>query len=164
LAAVVACSGSDPDQQFSVNGGSPVTNPASGKCVDVAGNDNGVDGTPVDMWSCQAGAADQHWIYNPKTLALSTLGRCLGVSTAIGVGGTGTAVAGDHTTLWGCNGSGVEQWVPTSSGTWENPPSNLCLYDPNESSTGSTPNGTQLEVSNCQQSAGYTVLFNWRNS
>jgi hypothetical protein len=161
---VFGCTSGDSNQQFGVfDTGRMMINPLSGMCVDVAGNNNGVDGTPVDLWGCQPTATDQHWKLT-STEELETLGRCLGVSTAAGVGGSGTAVAGDHITLWDCNGSGVEQWVPTSSGTWENPPSNLCLYDPNESSTGSTPNGTQLEVSNCQQSAGYTVLFNWRNS
>lgn len=42
----------------------------------------------------------------------------------------------DHITLWDCNGSGVEQWVPQSDGTLINPPSGLCLYDAGGSTSG----------------------------
>ena len=69
------------------------------------------------------------------------------------VGGTGLAVAGDHTTLWDCNGSGVEQWVvaePTGGfsagfGLLQNPASGLCLY-------GQPSDGYQLEVVPCDSS------------
>jgi non-reducing end alpha-L-arabinofuranosidase len=142
---VVQCNPSDPDQHFSVNGGNPVTNPASGKCVDVLGDDTGTNGTPIDMWTCQQGAVDQHWIYDPGTLELRTLGRCLGVSVAQGVGGTGTAVAGNRTTLWGCNDSGVEQWVQLPNGTLVNFPTGLCLY-------GQPVNQYQLQVVHCNPS------------
>jgi ricin-type beta-trefoil lectin protein len=85
---------------------------------------------------------------------LETLGRCLNISVAQGVGGTGTAVPGDHTTLWDCNGSGVEQWVQQSDGTWLNPPSGLCLDDPNFNTT----NGWQLQVWTCN--GGTNQIFN----
>jgi hypothetical protein len=142
---VQPCNASDPDQQFSVNGGSPVTNVSSGMCVDVLGDDTGTDGTPVDLWDCQPTAVDQHWVYNSGTEELETLGRCLNISIAQGVGGTGTAVAGDHTTLWDCNGSGVEQWVAQPNGTLYNPPSGLCLY-------GQPSDGYQLQVQPCNAS------------
>src|SRR4051812_10627508 len=32
-----------------------------GKCVDVSGDDTGVNGTAVQLWDCQSAAADQHW-------------------------------------------------------------------------------------------------------
>ena len=142
---VVACNGSDPNQLFSVNGGNPITNGPSGKCVDVLGDDTGSNGTPVDLWGCLPHAADQHWLYSPYNDQLSTLGRCLSVSVAQGVSGTGTAAPGDHTTLWDCNGSGVEQWVQLGDGTLWNPPSGLCLY-------GQPSNGWQLQVVGCNGS------------
>src|SRR5450756_2076579 len=153
---VTACNASDPDQQFSVNGGSPVTNNPSGMCVDVIGDDTGTNGTPIDMWGCQSSAVDQHWAYNPAAQTLETLGRCLGISTAQGVGGTGTGVAGDHATLWDCNGSGVEQWKQQPDGTLLNPPSGLCLY-------GQPANGYQLLVTACNGSDPAQQFFVYDN-
>ena len=140
---VVNCNASDPNQHFAVNGGNPITVP-SGQCVDVLGDDTGTDGTPADIWDCQSYAVDQHWTPGPNH-SLETLGRCLGISIAQGVGGTGTGVAGDHLTLWDCNGSGVEDWVQQPDGTLLNPPSGLCLY-------GQPANGYQLQVVNCNAS------------
>ena len=39
--------------------GNPIAAPG-GKCVDVAGDDTGVNGTAVQLWDCQTNAADQH--------------------------------------------------------------------------------------------------------
>jgi hypothetical protein len=142
---VSRCMGGDPTEQFAVNGGNPITDLASGKCIDVQGNDNGINGAPVQLWDCLPGAADQHWVYNPSSQTLKTLGRCLTVSVASGVGGTGTAAPGNHTVLWDCNGSGVEKWVPRPDGTLMNPPSGLCLDDPG----GNTANGWQLQAWQC---------------
>jgi hypothetical protein len=136
-------------QQFSVNGGNPITSLMTGKCVDVYGDDTGVNLTPVDMWDCQQNAADQHWVYNAASQTLSTLGRCLSISVAQGVGGTGTGVAGDRTVLFDCNGSGVEQWVAQPDGALYNPPSGLCLDE-----GGSTTNGFQLYVQPCAAGSG----------
>jgi len=150
---VTACNGSDPAQQFFVydngaavygNGLAPpagTVTMAGGNCVDVIGDDTGANGSAVDSWSCLSTAVDQHWTHNANG-SLETLGRCLGISTAAGVGGTGTGVAGDHATLWDCNGSGVEQWVQRPDGTLYNPPSGLCLY-------GQPANGYQLQVTAC---------------
>jgi len=111
---------------------------AGGNCADVIGDDTGTNGSAVDSWSCLSTAVDQHWTHNANG-SLETLGRCLGISTAPGAGGTGTGVAGDHATLWDCNGSGVEQWVQRPDGTLYNPPSGLCLY-------GQPSNGYQLSA------------------
>src|SRR3954452_24715226 len=44
-----------------------------GKCVDVSGDDTAVNTTPVQLWYCLAGAADQHWSWSGT--ALTTIGR-----------------------------------------------------------------------------------------
>jgi hypothetical protein len=142
---VVPCNPSDPNQKFSVNGGNPITNIPSGKCIDVYGDDQGTNGAVVDMWDCLQNAADQHWIYNPASQTLSTLGRCLSISTAFGVAGTGTGSPGNRLLLWDCNGSGVEKWVQQPDGTLRNPPSGLCLY-------GQPSNRYQLQVVGCNPS------------
>ncbi len=57
--------------------GQTITGPG-GKCVDVAGDDTGGDGTAVQLWDCQSGAKDQHWTWSGQTL--QTLGRCLDIA------------------------------------------------------------------------------------
>jgi hypothetical protein len=86
---------------------------------------------------------------------LETLGRCLDISTAQGVGGTGTGAVGDHATLWDCNGSGVEQWQ-NIDGTWVNQASDLCLDDPGDN----TSNGWQLDVAKCSGDPDQVFVFN----
>src|SRR5690348_8536246 len=39
-----------------------------GKCVDVAGDDTGGDGTAVQLWDCQSYAKDQHYVWSGQTL------------------------------------------------------------------------------------------------
>jgi hypothetical protein len=143
---VVNCNSADPNQQFAawdaalIPPAGTITVPG-GQCVDVSGDDTGTNSTPVDIWDCQAYAIDQHWTHNADG-SLETLGRCLSISTAQGVGGTGTGVAGDRTVLWDCNGSDVERWLYEASGLMVNPATGLCLY-------GQHSNGYQLQVVNC---------------
>ncbi|MBN9620557.1 MAG: ricin-type beta-trefoil lectin domain protein, partial [Actinobacteria bacterium] len=144
--------------------GVPVTGPG-GTCLDVSGNDNGGDGTPVDIWSCQHDAVDQTWQYLRTTPdqglpsgaaipswqypeELVTMGRCLDID------GNGTA-AGTKVELWDCNGVGGQQWVPQSNGTLLNPQSGLCLTSPG----GSTTNGTVLDIETCTGSAAQRFLI-----
>ena len=144
--------------------GVPVTGPG-GSCLDVSGNDNGGDGTAVDIWSCQHDAVDQNWQYLrtvpdqglPSNTAapswqypeeLVTMGRCLDID------GNGTA-SGTKVELWDCNGVGGQQWVPQSNGTLLNPQSGLCLTSPN----GSTANGTVLDIEACTAAADQQFLI-----
>ena len=119
--------------------GSTITGPG-GKCVDVSGNDSGVNNAVVELWDCQATAADQHWAWNGS--ALTTLGRCMDITA----GGTtnGTLIQ-----LYDCNGSGAQQWTAQSDGSLKNPQSGRCLDSPNDS----TANGTQLEIWDCNGTA-----------
>ena len=115
--------------------GSPITAPG-GKCIDVAGDDTGVNGTAVQLWDCQATAVDQHWTYAGNTL--KTLGRCMDIAS----GGTAD---GTKVQLYDCNGSGAQTWQARSDGSLYNPQSAKCLDDPSSNTT----NGTQLQIWDC---------------
>ncbi|HVV25296.1 MAG TPA: arabinofuranosidase catalytic domain-containing protein [Pseudonocardiaceae bacterium] len=116
-----------------------VTGPG-GKCLDVSGDDNGGDGTAVQLWDCQSYAVDQHWTHNANG-SLSTLGRCLDIN------GNGTA-AGTQVELWDCNGVGGQKWVQRSDGSLYNPQSGRCLDSP----SGGTANGTRMQIWDCNSS------------
>ncbi|MFC5006455.1 family 43 glycosylhydrolase [Dactylosporangium cerinum] len=111
-----------------------------GKCVDVNGDDSGVNGAAVQLWDCLASAADQHWTSTGGTLR--TLGRCLDVTG-------GSVVNGALVQLWDCNGGGAQQWVPQTNGSLRNPASGRCLDSPN----GAVTNGTRLRIWDCNGSA-----------
>jgi len=106
-----------------------------GKCVDVSGDDTGVNGTPVQLWDCQTASADQHWTFSGT--ALTTIGRCLDVVS----GGTAN---GTLLQLYDCNGTGAQQWQVHGTGLL-NPQSGRCLDDPGSTLT----NGTQLQIYDC---------------
>lgn len=127
--------------------GSTITGPG-GKCVDVAGDDTGVDGTAVQLWDCQSWAVDQHWTHNPNG-SLSTLGRCMDIV------GNGTA-AGTKVELWDCNGVGGQNWVQHADGSLFNPQSGRCLDSPG----GATGNGTRLQIWDCNGSAAQKFALN----
>jgi hypothetical protein len=59
--------------------GVPVAYPAAGKCLDVSGDDIGVDGAAVDIWDCQHDAVDQRWTPTNGLVTgpIRSLGRCL---------------------------------------------------------------------------------------
>ncbi|WP_410623536.1 arabinofuranosidase catalytic domain-containing protein [Amycolatopsis sp. cmx-8-4] len=118
----------------------PVSGPG-GKCLDVAGDDTGTNGTAAQLWDCQANASDQHWAHNADS-SLSTLGRCLDVV------GNGTA-NGALLELWDCNGVGGQKWVQQADGSLRNPQSGRCVDAPN----GATANGTRLQLWDCNSSA-----------
>ncbi len=116
-------------------GGTTITGPGN-KCVDIAGDDVGVNNAAVQLWDCQSGAVDQHWTWNGSTLR--TLGRCLDVTAA------GTA-NGTKIQLYDCNGTGAQNWVAQSDGSLKNPQSGRCLDSPG----GATANGTRLQIWDC---------------
>ncbi len=115
--------------------GNTIIGPGS-KCVDVAGDDTGVNGAAVQLWDCQATAADQHWTWSGT--ALTTIGRCLDITSA------GTA-NGVKLQLWDCNGTGAQTWVAQANGSLKNPNSGRCMDSPG----GATANGTRLEIWDC---------------
>src|SRR5689334_645372 len=97
--------------------GNTIAGPA-GKCVDVSGDDTGVNGTAVQLWDCQTNSADQHWTWSGT--ALTTIGRCLDVAS----GGTAN---GTLLQLWDCNNTGAQQWVQQANGSLKNPQSGRCM-------------------------------------
>ncbi|GAA3273619.1 RICIN domain-containing protein [Dactylosporangium vinaceum] len=115
--------------------GNPIIGPA-GKCVDISGDDTGVNGTAAQLWDCQAAAADQHWTWSGT--ALTAIGRCLDITS----GGTAN---GTQLQLWDCNGTGAQQWVTQADGSIKNPQSGRCMDSPG----GATANGTRLQIWDC---------------
>ncbi|MFF4185155.1 arabinofuranosidase catalytic domain-containing protein [Streptomyces sp. NPDC001691] len=119
-----------------------------GTCVDVAGDDTGVNGTAVQLWDCQKYAEDQHWAHLADG-TLRTLGRCLDVN------GNGTA-GGTKVELWDCNGVGGQKWVIQANGSLLNPQSGRCLDSP----SGATANGTRLQIWDCNGSPAQKFHLN----
>jgi ricin-type beta-trefoil lectin protein len=115
----------------------PIRGPgASGKCIDVAGDDTGTTGAPVQVWDC-LGVADQQWTVGSDQ-TIRTLGKCLDID------GYGTAnFAKIH--LWDCHGGTNQQWQTRADGSILNPASGRCLDTPN----GATANGVQLQLYDC---------------
>ncbi|MGX6607934.1 ricin-type beta-trefoil lectin domain protein [Micromonosporaceae bacterium Da 78-11] len=107
-----------------------------GKCVDVAGDDTGATGAPIQMWDC-LGAADQQWTTGPDG-TLRTLGKCMDVE------GYGTANF-SRIHLWDCHGGANQQWQPRPDGSLLNPASGRCLDD----NAGNTTNGVRLQLHDC---------------
>jgi lysophospholipase L1-like esterase len=112
-----------------------------GKCLDVAGSGT-ADGTPVQLWTCNASGA-QRWTYTPGPGGtLRALGKCLDVSNA------GTANR-TRVQLWSCNGSAAQRWATGPDAALVNPPSGRCLDDPGSA----TADGTRLQIFDCNGSA-----------
>ncbi|GAA2576279.1 hypothetical protein GCM10010435_60460 [Winogradskya consettensis] len=119
--------------------GQTLTGPG-GKCVDVAGDDTGSDGTAVQLWDCQSGAKDQHWTWNGQSL--QTLGKCLDIAG-------GASAAGTKLQLATCNSGGYQNWVVNADGSLSNPASGRCVDSP----SGATANGTRLQIWDCNGAA-----------
>ncbi len=125
--------------------GNTITGPG-GKCVDVRGDDDGVNGAPILLWDCQLDSADQHWTWSGT--ALITIGRCLDVTN---VGTTN----GSQLQLWDCTGGGNQQWVQQANGTIRNPQSGRCIDSPG----GATATGTRLQIWDCNNTAAQTFTL-----
>jgi hypothetical protein len=118
----------------------PIAYPASGKCIDVNGDDIGVDGAAVQIWDCLHDAVDQRWtpLNGLVSGPLRSLARCM--DTVGGATASGTKVQ-----LFDCNNAASQNWTQQSNGTLLNTNSGLCLTDPGSSTT----NGTQLDIEAC---------------
>jgi non-reducing end alpha-L-arabinofuranosidase len=114
----------------------PITG-ASGKCIDVDGDDTGGDGAAVQVFDCYSQAADQHW-YHSADNTLVTLGKCLGTT------GSGTT-NGTQLQLSNCSGAGTQHWVQQANGSLLNVGSGRCIDDP----LNNTTNGTRLQIWDC---------------
>ena len=112
--------------------GTPVVAVASGRCLDVVGNNN-ADKALVNIYDCK-GAANQAW----TTTAAGELRvfdtKCLDVA---GQSTTAPAVAQIYT----CNGGTNQQWKINTDGTIVGAQSGLCLDVSGEGTANSTPVG-----------------------
>jgi GH25 family lysozyme M1 (1,4-beta-N-acetylmuramidase) len=104
-----------------------------GKCLHDAGN-RSAGGTPVNIWRCNGGAAEQWTAVQDDTLRIH--GKCL---AAPGM------AKGARAELRSCSGSAAQQWLAGSRGRLINPASGLCLADPG----GRTRNGTRVRLRAC---------------
>jgi ricin-type beta-trefoil lectin protein len=115
----------------------PIRGPGTtGKCVDVAGDDVGNNGAPIQIWDC-LGVRDQDWTVAADG-TVRTLGKCMDVE------GYGTAnFSKIH--LWDCHGGANQIWQPQPNGALRNPVSGRCL----DLNAGNTANGVQLQLYDC---------------
>ncbi len=111
----------------------PITGLA-GKCVDIS-NAGTADGTKIQLWGCNASAA-QKWTRNGQTW--QALGKCLDVSG-------GATADGTKVQLWTCNGTGSQNWVTGANNSLINPQSGKCL----DVSGGNSADGTQIHIWTC---------------
>ena len=59
--------------------------------------------------------------------------------------GNSSTSAGNPVQIWGCSGTGAQQWTQGANGSLVNPESGLCLEDLGSSTT----EGTQLQIWTC---------------
>ncbi|MER7673736.1 ricin-type beta-trefoil lectin domain protein [Kitasatospora sp. NPDC096128] len=116
----------------------PITSALTGKCVDDNG-DSTANGTAVQLWDCNGGAA-QVWTWSNGTLTHD--GKCLDVTG-------GATTNGTPVELWDCNAGPNQQWTPQPDGTLRSTQSGRCLDDPGLATT----NGTRLEIWDCNAGA-----------
>ncbi|MEV4316169.1 SMP-30/gluconolactonase/LRE family protein [Actinocrispum sp. NPDC049592] len=103
-----------------------------GKCADVT-NGSPANGTRIQLWTCNGGAAQQWTVRDDGSIA--ALGRCLNAA--------GTA-NGAAVQIFDCNGSTAQQWT-ASSGRLLNAAAQKCL-----DATGvSSADGTKLQLWSC---------------
>ncbi len=115
--------------------GTIVSHISAAKCVDDRSN-SGANGTVVEIWSCNGGAA-QNWTVEPNE-TVQIHGKCLDIA--------GKAVNGTKVDLWQCGtGKANQVWQPLSNGELINPWSGRCLDDPGSNLT----NGIQLDIWAC---------------
>ena len=108
-------------------------------CLDDT-NASTTGGNPVQIYTCTPGDDAQQWTVGQND-TLQTLGECLDVSD----GATADSTAVD---LYTCNGTGAQEWLPTTGGELTNPQSGKCLEDP-----GDGGSGTALVIYDCGQGA-----------
>ncbi|MFJ3305268.1 ricin-type beta-trefoil lectin domain protein [Streptomyces sp. NPDC086549] len=111
----------------------------AGKCVDVAGA-NSANGTPVQLYDCNASAAQQWTVGSDGTIR--ALGKCLDVT------GNGTA-DGSTVQLWDCTGGPNQKWAVSAANDIVNPQANKCL----DVTGNNSANGTRLQIWTCSGGA-----------
>lgn len=108
----------------------------SGRCLDVTGGGQD-DGTPVSIFSCAGGAANQLWTQQPDGTLTVYRGKCL--DTLQG------PVEGSVAGVRGCSGGAGQQWRLDPNGAIVGVQSGLCL-DVNNMNTA---NGAKVTLWHC---------------
>src|SRR5690349_11126099 len=126
----------------------PVVGVASGRCLDVYGNDQTVR-TRVITWDCHDGA-NQQW----TSTAAQEL-RAFGGTRCLDVRG-GNRNPGGIVQSYSCNGGANQRWRVNADQTIVSVQSNLCLAVVG----GSTANGAYVQTATCNGTAGQK----WRTS
>jgi hypothetical protein len=111
------------------------------KCMDDPGDANMTQ--KIQIYSCLGNASQAWTVEADGTLQINGGGYCLDAKNG-----------GPLVQLYHCNGTATspnpnQQWTSRGDGTLRNQASGQCLTDP----SGSTTNGTQLQVSSCSATA-----------
>jgi hypothetical protein len=109
------------------------------KCVDDFNNSTS-DNNKIQVWDCLGDSAQNWTVAANGTLQIN--GRCM--ATLSDGTSDGTLVV-----LYVCTGDTNQQWIARSDGTLLNRRSGTCLDDPG----GNQTNGTQLDITTCNQSS-----------
>lgn len=121
--------------------GNPLVSEASGRCLDVQGNDQ-TPGTAVAIWDCN-GQQNQGWVFTGSgELRTFDESRCLDVPGR-------STTAGTALIIWTCNGQSNQQFRLNSNGTITAVESNLCL----DVEGNGTANGTSVVTWSCNGQA-----------
>jgi lysophospholipase L1-like esterase len=113
-----------------------LTNPQSGRCVDIAGASN-ANGAQALIWDCHGGV-NQQWTRTSAGELRSGLGTCLDVNG--GGNADGTKVQG-----WACNGGSAQKYTFNTNGTIVATASGKCL----DVNANGTANGTLVQLWSC---------------
>ncbi|MHC3474464.1 RICIN domain-containing protein [Streptomyces sp. 7R007] len=121
---------------LSIGSTTKVVSAGSGRCLDVPGL-NESNGTPTEIWDCNAGVNQQWTLTSARELRVYG-DKCLDAT------GHGT-YNGTPVEIWSCNGGGDQQWTLNANGTIVGVESGLCL----DAVDGRTANGTGLQLYTC---------------
>jgi hypothetical protein len=138
-----------------------ILNSLPGKCIDVAGAPGNINGSPLQLWNCEASGrnadngsqTDQKWILTRDGFIQNTLsGKCIDVAGAPG------STNGASLQLWDCewsgrnadNGSQTDQkWILTRDGFIQNTLSGKCI---DVAGAPGITNGASLQLWDCEWS------------
>jgi hypothetical protein len=124
--------------------GTPVTETASGRCLDVPGYST-TSGTQLDLWDCNGGG-NQSWNYTAAHLLTVYSNKCMQA-------GTGTVSAGAAVVIEDCTGLPDQQWNVAANGTVTSAAdTGLCL----DTAGSATADGSQVVVATCSGSTSQT--------
>jgi Ricin-type beta-trefoil lectin domain len=113
----------------------PITNPATGKCLDDYHSGTG-NGNAIDLYTCN-GTNAQKWTAGANN-TLMVFGKCLDNYHSGNVNG-------NKIDLYTCNGTGAQKWVHQANGSYLNPATGKCLDDYHSGSG----NGNKIDLYTC---------------